>query len=867
MKRTLQLIYRFLLFTKPSVSVSLSFLFVILLFAGCQLEREGEKEEGEEAVNGEQAYYEQSRRAALGDNWEAIYEQNQENRIRASQNRLVLRGSFAGGALQGDWYERGSSNIAGSLSVVHFYPATDSIYAISQSQTLVKGGLTGGAWTVLNDREAFDARVLAVVPIAGGKRIVTARKGMDKRLFYSDNEGKTWTAATGVDNNAYVTGGAKNLIVLNNGVMFYLRYGYYKASSTTGFTLFRSADNGATWTTTKDFITRSDEKVAVWSPFGSNDLYLLDEGKIMYSLTGMATVLTAQNIPKPLTDTAEIVLSGYKNGANLTLYALFDSKNLFQSVNNGVTWTNISTLPKPAWEGLRLTANPWVANLLYYGEVSLFSSADAGKNWVSYRDNINFNTPLDRMHVDMMCIKPFQKTDGTKFLLIGNHGGLGYLPEPFNVTTNLTKTNCPITDYYDVMTIGGYIFAGAQDQGSQRFDGSAGTNVLSAQPFIGGDYTRLNSSVNGTKFWEIYPAARGADSLNGGITSRIHYVDDPFSVLTQNDHFYNIANVEGSSNKNVAPWGVPTCNWGNPAANSILVGGGSVVKDDTTVSNLIKMTYNGSKIVGTAYPFNFKTGTGVFITAVGHSSVDVNNMYVATNKGNFYYSKDGGATFTLSAGIAGAPQLFKYGSCLQTSKINKDLVFYSGKGGGVYKTTNGGASFSNMSTGMDSTFIHEMVLNANETLLFASTDNGPYVCVLNTGQWYSLATATTPIKRFRGVEYVANENVVRFATFGRGVWDFKITAQPVTAVSTPQTASDIAVFPTILHIGTPLSINGSNGTSTLQIFDLQGRTVLTEAITTANHHLQMPTLTSGIYVYAIREKNNQLVKQGKLMVL
>jgi hypothetical protein len=88
-------------------------------------------------------------------------------------------------------------------------------------------------------------------------------------------------------------------------------------------------------------------------------------------------------------------------------------------------------------------------------------------------------------------------------------------------------------------------------------------------------------------------------------------------------------------------------------------------------------------------------------------------------------------------------------------------------------------SFSNMSTGLPNTFVSDLVLNTAETLLFAATDAGPYVCLLSTGQWYSLATAITPVKEFRAVEWVAGSNIARFATFGRGVWDFQVTAQPL----------------------------------------------------------------------------------------
>ena len=136
-------------------------------------------------------------------------------------------------------------------------------------------------------------------------------------------------------------------------------------------------------------------------------------------------------------------------------------------------------------------------------------------------------------------------------------------------------------------------------------------------------------------------------------------------------------------------------------------------------------------------------------------------------------------TWTQTAGFTGATSGFNYGSFIHASRLNKNMAFYCGSGGKVYKTTNGGTSFTDMSTGLPNSFVNELVLNTAETLLFAATDAGPYVCVLSTGQWYSMAGTTAPVKSFTAVEYVAADNIVRFATFGRGVWDFQITSQPL----------------------------------------------------------------------------------------
>jgi hypothetical protein len=913
-------------------------LLACCLFACQQITTENEPTEGEQE-GGSRAYYEMSRRAALGDDWENITKENLE---RASQDRLFPKEDvFAGGALEGNWYERGGSTVAGSILATYFYPVTEEIYAISETGTLLKGGLTGGAWSILNDVIPFNNKILAILPITGGKRIVTART--DHRVYYSDDEGVSWTLAGGSIANPHNWGaGGKQLIVLNNGILYYLQHVWQGSPWGSGYQLHRSADNGATWTQVQSFGLRNENKVVMWSPFGTNDLYVLDNGTALYSLSGMASTLTLLNNNINIPTNNDYSLSGYKNGSTLNLYVLANSNVLYKSTDNGANWTNTANLTTSAWS-VGLLANPWVADALYYGAVDFYKSTavtpsfTAQNTWSQYYGNI------DLLHADMVSITPFQKTDGTKFILIGNHGGIHYYPDPFTTTTNLTKTGIRNADYYDVVTVGGTIFAGSQDQGNQRFSGGSGTNILTASQLISGDYVRVNSSVNGTKYWQEYPSV--------GTSGTFHYYDSP---LTQQ---FTTAQTQiyGTLRTNMQQWVIPTCNWSNPAENSILVGGGGALAGATT-SQVIKLTYNGSSIVKTSYAFDFIANGNGYITALDHSPANANYMYVGLNNGKFYYSHDGGTSWTQTASFTGPSNGWNYGSFIHASRTNPLLAFYCGGGGGICKTTDGGVSFTNMSAGLPNTFVSELTLNTAETLLFAATDAGPYVCVLNTGQWYSLGTANSPVKGFRAVEWLPAQNIARFATYGRGVWDFQVTAQPLpvsyksfdakgidnqyvelnwatemerdlshfeveksydgqnfTTMTTVKannkasqyTISDklplfglpnyyriksvelsgktewtkiksvvlsnqlhvVSVYPTLLTKGSLLTIQNEVIDRQFFLFDNQGRVVWQQKLGGQIEQLSLPTLPNGVYHFTIRERSQQVVKTGKLMVL
>jgi hypothetical protein len=99
----------------------------------------------------------------------------------------------------------------------------------------------------------------------------------------------------------------------------------------------------------------------------------------------------------------------------------------------------------------------------------------------------------------------------------------------------------------------------------------------------------------------------------------------------------------------------------------------------------------------------------------------------------------------------------------------------------VYKSIDGGVTFTPMSNGLPPTLVNEIVASPDERFIFAATEAGPYVYVANENMWYSLSDNTMPTQFYSGVEYVNALNTVRFSTMGRGIWDFVITGTiPVT---------------------------------------------------------------------------------------
>lgn len=724
----------------------------------------------EEQENGYERFQDASHRAAPGVDWRRVEWQNRQAAIvykKGLKKNAAETESFAGGMIQGDWHERGSTNQAGSVIAMDYYPATDHIYTIGSSGTLFRGNLSGSGWTALNDDIQFSNRVVQVLPnLSGNKRIIAAQ---GKLLYYSEDEGASWAQSTGL--SFYDTwGNPLQLIELSNNDLYYLVYTWINSPWGSGFQLYRSTNRGASWSLVQTFSNRSTRRVGLWQPFETNELYLNDNNQYLYSITG--NTLTLMNNIFGVPTNQKLWLSGYKNGSIYRFYILTDTNKLFRSLDNGATWTQISTLANDPWD-IGFMANPLVEQALYYGAVEFWKTVNDGASWAKQNSWSSYYSNTNLLHADIMSIMPGRTGAGTPFLLIGNHGGMHVSYNNLTSTTNIGLNNLNVGQYYDHISTTynnqEYLFVGTQDQGMQRFVNSGGTGPLSANQVISGDYVKMHLSRNNLSLWEEYPYGT------------YHYYNNPFSG-GYNTQF----KVEGTDGVNKQLWVVPSNPVGIPSENTILVGGGTTTGDDG--SYLIKLTALSTSpytITPYQYSYNFRTSANngnSYITAVAQSALNTAHLYVSTADGTFFYSHNSGSSWQKAASFTGPGNSYLYGTCILPSRVHANRLFLSGSGysnPGVYISNNGGASFSPLNNGLPATYVTELELNDSESLLFAATDAGPYVYVFAQGQWYSLVGAATPLQAFKSVEYLSSTNTARFTTYGRGVWDLVLSAEPL----------------------------------------------------------------------------------------
>ena len=689
-------------------------------------------------------------------------------------NNTTLRTSetFANGNLEGEWVELGSDNQAGNLRNVEFDKDANKLYGIAGGGILYSGNLDGTGWTPLNETNEFRGGFLEVVENGAGTKIIVAIQ--DKDLYYSSNNGLTWTASA-MDFNAVDNWGEPaELVALDDGTIYYLRRAWDSVPWAPRMWLYRSTDFGANFTRIAIFNPVGSEWVnsnhsKLWAPLGSNTVFLLHQGKELYTING-ATV-SLRNSNTVLTQEVWLDLEGNINGTDTTLYALMEKSDIYKSTNLGGTWTLQGTTPEDAWN-VGFSVSPFDADVMYMGAVEAFRSYDGGVNWTKVNTWGSYYSDYDKIHADIMDIKSYEKSDGTEFVLIANHGGLHASYDELQTTTNLGQSGLNIGQFYDVRTDPlnpSYVYGGTQDQGHQRTSTASGaSSPVDFDQVISGDYGHIAFSRNNQSLWTVYP---------GGWTTYYH---NP-----QTNGYQSSFDLEGN-HPPVADWIFPTSETVDPNDNSIYIAGGDI--NDGDGSHLVTLTAQTSSphtITATQFSYDFRansnSGTST-ISAIEPSTIDTDRLYVATDDGTFFYSNNGGASWNKTSSFSGPGEYWLYGSTILASNNTSNLVWLGGSGYSndpVWKSTDGGATFSSMSNGLPSSLIHELVASTDETLIFAATDVGPYVYVVADDMWYPMLGNTAPIQRYYSVEYVAVDNLVRFGTYGRGIWDFKIALQPL----------------------------------------------------------------------------------------
>lgn len=740
------------------------------------------------------------------------------------------------------WNELGSVNLAGRTHAA--VPSGDGahLYVGSNLGGIWRGTLEGTDWQPLSDGLGLGSFRIAVAPAAGSEpEVVLTMAGTT--LHASDDGGQTWFVPQGLPESIYDAirvlhdpGHPRTIYFLSRSSAWINDQYVY------GMMVSRSTDGGHTFTIRH--VRNGAPGCDLWMDRVAGGPLFLMQGNTLYrSIDGAATF---QTVGTATSNTVSDVVLAASEAGGPTFYAALKEGSawkLYRS-DGGVNWTYRRVITD-FWE--TMVASTLNADLLFIAGVECWRSTNGGtsltkvNNWWDYYDN-----PEHRLHADLpgMDIHRF----GSQERIYFNTDGGTYVSTDGGLTVqNLSLLGLAISQYYGTLTSSTdpyLVAAGSQDQGYQQSTPAGRAAYLPFTQLISGDYGHLTSTTRAHDWlYSVYPG---------------------FVLLQVNE----------ASPQELIQLDFPECDhaWMPPILADPLdpdvfyFCGDHLWKYERTTNYSYTMT---------ELPQDF-SGNSAYVSALAISPADYNSWYVATNTGVLWYSHDAGATWTQSA--SGGPDAhYFYGTALVASPGNRDLAYVGGSGyagHSVWKTTDGGITWTGMGDGLPNTLVYGLALGGESGEdLFAACEAGPYFFDAPAGRWADAMGTEAPLTVYWCVEWVPEIGVARFGTYGRGIWDYA----PPEASDVAQTTGprglrlEVSPSPARTRLALRFALPRADR-ARLELFDVSGRCVARIADETFNageHDLAFDLtgahLSAGTYLARLASGPAALVRKVQVI--
>lgn len=676
-------------------------------------------------------WMEEMHRAAPGVDWRAI---ERENAAEATDRKDQARLGRA--ASTGNWTEVGSRDQAGNVLTITPTDDMTTLYAGSALGGVFRAGIDGSNWIAISDHIYGGVSHLVAIPNAPGDEILVRVSG--GTILRSTDLGNTWHTPTGLSGMTE----SKRLLMLDDA-----NHTLYLIARNSGWKLYRSVDQGTSFQLMRDM---TGYKPDIWTPRDAvGALYLMDDNRLWKS-TNKGLTFTAMGNTAAISPT-DIQLGGHESSGGTTFSLAVNTGTgweLWRTTNGGANWSHASDLPG-MWNAF--CTGTQTDKLIAYGGVDMYYSRDSGasfqtvNSWAEY-----YGDPGGKLHADIMSISamPDATSSYGERWYVNTHGGSYQSMDRLRTVENLTLSGLGVSQYYSSFTSRRdpkYLAVGAQDQGYQR--GIVGTPSGQPGPYvdlpqlISGDYGHLSSSDG---------------------SHDIIYSDYPGFVLVQ----------EGEENPSLR-----TVDFPNGFSGQWLP---FMVADPTDKKafylcgqklwRYLKSNNNWSPVQHTTHNF------GGTLSSITFSPLDPQRAWCCTTGGSIFYSTDGAVTWTQSVDTGPGAHYF-YGTTIVASQWNVDEVWIAGSGYSnppVRFSDDGGVTWKNRSQNLPNTLAYGMVEGPDGSgSMYLATQSGAWEWDPVAKHWNDILGSDGPLTLYWAVEAVPSTNTIRFATYGRGVWDYE----------------------------------------------------------------------------------------------
>ena len=679
----------------------------------------------------------------------------------------------------------GSPNVSGRVTAISVDPTNASIVYIGGADGGVWKTTNGGAnWTPLTDAEVSLA-IGAIAIDPSNHNIIYAGTGEDNNnqdgytgagILKSTDGGATWTSRPGpfVGPLGATTGGGSigSLAVSpSNGQIVLAGVSLLGADG-----VYRSTDGGTTWTdvlggsgfpATGVVFDPTNGNIAfaaigAVSGNASNGVYKSTDGGATWSALITAGTAPAGRVAIALAPSTPTTL--YASFANSTDGSLL---GLYKTTDGGVVWNQLPATPNfcnpQCWYDMAIAVAPNNPNVIFgvgayqyatNSQTTVVRSLDGGKTWAELGGGANGTD----VHTDGHAVA-FAANSATVY--VGSDGGVWSTNNVTASTVNWTSLNSTLalTQFYNGLSIDptnlNRSFGGAQDNGDQSYTGGFTWNEVA--PCGDGGFTAIDPLAPNTVYVTGHGPCVEKSTTGGGLNT-----------------FSDVAPTVGTSDR------VPFI----PA----------IVIDPTTPSNL----YLGTNVLyqttdsatsWTAISPDLTNGTGT-ISAIAVAPNNSNTIYTGSNDAlvavtTNALSGTSSSWFNVSTTATRAVTDIKVDPTTSTTAYVTYGGFsgFSDTVGHVFKTTNGGRSWADVSGNLPNIPVTSIAVDPDvANTLYVGTDVGAFFTSNGGTSWSTLGTGL-PNVGIMSLTFHHATRTLRAGTHGRSAWDLNLGINFVLTVS------------------------------------------------------------------------------------
>ena len=634
----------------------------------------------------------------------------------------------------GPWgwtYTSGWNPGTGRLTDVAIDPSdTTIIYVTSPGGGIWKSTNSGNSWVPLQDFNATWMNMYSVTIDPSNINTVYAGNASGN-LMKSTNAGFSWTNL-----GSGPSGTVRKILVhpANPNIVF--------VCSSSG--IHRSVNGGTNWTqvyaTQIEDIEFKPDDVNIMYASGSSSVVRSTNNGVNWTVVGVAQGITntGRSLVTVTPADPNYVYIVQANGSEFgRLYRSTDAGLSFITtvVGSPASGTNYFGYSPAGTDAggqasydMALCASPTDASEVYIAGIIVWRSTNGGSSFVaqtvwSYPNGTGYN------HADVHGLRWINKT-----LYSNSDGGIFKSTDRADNWTNIS-TGLGIRQFYRIACSpvdANIITGGAQDNGSvARKPAGNWVDWLGADGMEG-----LASPTNANNLWGTSQNGSLYRSTNGGNS------------------------YSGLSKPSAGNWITPLAS--HPTTETTIYGGWTGFYRSTNS--------------GTAWTLLSGATITAALNDIAVAPSNPNYLYAARGS-TLYVSTDGGAIWATRAAPGTISDI-----CVHRSIPDKIYISTTSSSANVQVSTNAGASFTSISTGLPAVAARSVVIENNAVQgIYVGMNTGVYYRNDTMSAWQNY-TGNLPVVAVNELEIQYSASKLRVATYGRGVWETPLFVGGVVAV-------------------------------------------------------------------------------------